>query len=290
MSKILVIGAQGQVSEALRSLSQESTDQYVFWGLAEYDLTKAADYSQDILALNPDVIVNAAAYTAVDKAEEEQELAFKINAEGVGVLAKDAASLNIPFIHISTDYVYDGNGNTPYKEDEAINPQNIYGQSKAKGDTLALSYNPKTIILRTAWVYSDYGHNFVKTMLRLGAERNELSIIDDQKGCPTSAYEIAHAIMTIINQKDSLDGKYGVYHCAGKGETTWFGFASEIFKQASAFGHIVPEKLNAITTDQYPTPAQRPLYSVLDCRKLENTFAIMRNTWQEELANILNKL
>ncbi len=289
MTKILVIGTQGQVSEALRTLSAQESAEFIFWGMEDYDLTKAAEYSQNIAMLKPDVIVNAAAYTAVDNAETAQELAFKINAEGVEILAKDAAVLDIPFIHISTDYVYQGNGSNPYTEDEPINPQNIYGKSKAEGDKLALAAHPKTIILRTAWVYSDFGNNFVKTMLRLGAEREELSIIDDQHGCPTSAYEIARAIIAIIHQMDNLDGKYGVYHCAGKGQTTWFGFAKEIFVQAKNMGHTVPQILNSITSDQYPTAAKRPLYSVLDCSKLEQAFAINRAPWQTELAHILRK-
>ncbi len=288
MKKVLVIGKNGQVSDALARLSQNKKDEYIFWGLDEFDLTKAANYKTKILELKPDFIVNAAAYTAVDKAEEEVELAYAINAYGVEELAKVAKSLNIPFIHISTDYVYKGDALSPYKEIEPIEPQNIYGKSKALGDELALKNNDKTIILRTSWVYSDMGHNFVKTMLKLAETKDELNIIDDQKGCPTSAYEIAKTIIAIIEQ--DLDEKYGIYHLCAKGETTWFGFAKEIFAQAKELGYKTPSKLIAITTDKYPVIAKKPSYSVMDCTKIEQTFNITRNSWQEELRYVLNNL
>jgi dTDP-4-dehydrorhamnose reductase len=236
-------------------------------------------------ALAPAAVVNAAAYTAVDKAEQDRAAAFAVNAEGSGELARLCNGRQVPLVHISTDYVFDGASRTPYRETDAVRPLGVYGASKLAGETAIRQACPHHLILRTAWVYSRDGHNFARTMLRLAAEREELSIVNDQHGTPTSADDLAAAIATMLRRllAPTAHNLWGTYHVTCHGETTWFGFASEIFRLAAARGLKVP-RLKAITTAEFNSPAPRPLYSVLDNSKVGAAFGIALPPWQESLA------
>ena len=255
------------------------------------DLTRPRKHRQAQEPLKPDLVVNAAAYTAVDKAENDSEQAFLVNATGAGEVARLCSQINRPLVHISTDFVFDGSSRTPYVETDAVLPLNVYGASKAAGEVAVRRALQQNIIIRTAWVYGAHGGNFVKTMLRLGAERPELSVVDDQRGSPTSAADIADAILQIAprlvaNPEPSL---WGTYHLTGAHETTWHGFAAEIFRQAGVCGAIVP-RLKAITTAEYPTLARRPAYSVLDNTKFVSTFGFGLPDWPESLAGCMREL
>jgi dTDP-4-dehydrorhamnose reductase len=230
--------------------------------------------------IKPDYCINCAAYTAVDKAETEKELAFQINAEAVGVLAAVCSKYETRFIHISTDYVFDGTATVPYLEDFPTNPLNVYGASKLEGERQALQYNPDSLIIRTSWVYSSYGRNFVKTMLKLQQEQAEIKVINDQIGSPTYAADLAEAILKILPQY-----KPGIYHYSNDGVVSWYDFALAIKKIIQSNCIIYP-----INTAQYPTPAKRPHYSVLNKEKIIKTFKLKIPYWEESLQKCLLKL
>jgi dTDP-4-dehydrorhamnose reductase len=246
------------------------------------DITNKGLVDQGIAALRPDYLINCAAYTAVDKGEADKDLAFAINADAVKYLAQACTVNNVQFIHISTDYVFSGNGKEPYREHDALSPINIYGESKLKGEEGAIAGNKDVIILRTAWVYSVYGNNFVKTMLRLMKSKPEINVVADQVGSPTYAHDLAEAIMQIISS-----GKWvpGIYHFTNEGVISWFDFANEIKNLSS-----LDCKVNPIPTEQYPTPAKRPKYSVLDKTKIQQTFGIRLKDWKESLKECLAKM
>ncbi len=289
MSKILVTGAGGQVGHALGMAS--SPHQLVALSRNELDITRQDEVIGAVNKHRPDVVINAAAYTAVDKAEQEKEQAFAINRDAVKNLALACIKNNIPLLHISTDYVFNGEKTSAYTEKDSISPIGVYGQSKAEGEEALRNTLNRHIILRTSWVFSATGDNFVKTMLRLGKERDELSIVADQKGCPTSARSIAEVLLQIAELY--LSGKeipWGTYHYSNKPETTWFEFAKAIFEESAALNGSPVPKLNAINTNDYPTAAQRPLNSVLDCRKLEDTFGVESVFWRDELIQVLRRL
>ncbi len=241
------------------------------------------------LARRP-LIVNAAGYTAVDRAESEKEQAFLVNRDGARILAETAAAAHLPLLHISTDYVFDGRATAPYVETDAVAPLGIYAQSKEAGERAVRAAAPRHVILRTAWVYSPSGTNFVRTMLRLGSERSELSIVDDQLGCPTAAADVADAITTILAaaQGPGFDA-WGTYHCVGADAVTWYGFARAIFECAAPFG-VKPPKLRPVTTADYPLPAPRPAYSVLSTAKLERAFGIRPRPMRDSLNACLARL
>jgi dTDP-4-dehydrorhamnose reductase len=243
-----------------------------------FDLSKPELFESLILQWAPQAIINTAAYTAVDKAETEQDLANLINTSAVVELARIAGANNILFITFSTDYVFNGNATSPYLTDTIIDPVNFYGTTKAQGEVLALAINPNTIIIRTSWVFSSHGNNFVKTMMRLMKERTTLNVVSDQIGRPTYAKDLAFATIKII--KEVSDGKNikGVYHFANKGVTSWFEFAQHIKKNAGLSCDLLP-----INTAQFPTPAKRPAYSVLDTQKIETTLNIDIPSWEESL-------
>ena len=243
------------------------------------DITDLAQVTAAVSAFTPDAIVNAAAYTAVDKAESEVALAERINAAGPANLASVAAQHGIRLVHVSTDYVFDGNANTPYTEASPTNPLSVYGETKLAGELAVSAAAPDAIIVRTAWVFSEYGNNFVKTMLRLGKERDALSIVDDQRGCPTYAGDIAHAIIALLQQQAAG----GIYHYAGDKEVSWFEFAQAIFTVAvqKAVLNKAPT-LTPIPTAQYPTPAHRPAYSTLAGDKIKG-LGIALSDWQSAL-------
>lgn len=289
-TKILVIGHSGQVASELARGAWPRGVGIEFRGRDSADLASPATLETAIAASKPRVVINAGAYTAVDKAESERVQAFVVNRDGPGALAAACARHNAALIHISTDYVFNGAKAGAYVEDDAVGPLSVYGQSKEAGERLVRAALPQHVILRTEWVYSPFGHNFVKTMLRLGAERGELRIVADQQGCPTSARDIATTIIAIAGAiiAGKSDG-YGTFHYCGAGATTWCDFARAIFADAAAHGVQTPA-IHAIATADYPTPATRPKNSVLDCTRLTKTYGIAPTPWRAALKACIDEL
>lgn len=284
--KVLVTGANGQLGwELAQAAGSFPAFEFVFVDRNAMDLSNPAEFEAVIALFAPDAIINTAAYTAVDKAETETELAHTINAEAVAQLAKIAKQKNIPFITYSTDYVFNGNATTPYLTDTTLAPVNYYGKTKADGEQMALAENPATIIIRTSWVFSSHGNNFVKTMMRLMKDKDALNIVGDQKGRPTYAKDLALATIQIIKALNEGKSIKGIYHYANTGETTWFGFAEKI----KAFAGLTCN-LTAISTAQFPTPAKRPTYSVLDTQKIENELGITIPNWETALKQCIDQL
>jgi dTDP-4-dehydrorhamnose reductase len=284
--KILVTGANGQLGwELAQAASAYPNFEFVFVDRNAMDLSKPDEFNGIFELFNPDAIINTAAYTAVDKAESEKELATTINAAAVKQLAHIAKERNIPFITYSTDYVFNGNATSPYLTDTTIEPVNFYGQTKAEGEQLAIAENPATIIIRTSWVFSSHGNNFVKTMMRLMKERDALNIVGDQKGRPTYAKDLALASIKMIELLNAGKNIKGIYHYANMGETTWFGFAEKIKALAG-----LECDLTAITSDQFPTPAKRPAYSVLDTQKIEKDLNMQIPHWETALQECIKKI
>ena len=287
--KILVLGCKGQLGRCL-NYQLKNTDHEVIYtsrqqiDIADFEVTKSKS-----LEFSPDIIINATAYTAVDKAEEDQKTANLINHLAVKNIADICNQLECWLIHVSTDYVFDGNSNVPYKEDDETNPQGEYGETKLKGELAIQASGCKHIILRTAWVFSEYGNNFLKTMLRLGAERDELSIVGDQIGCPTYAQDIARSIVAIAPKLNSQKD-YGIYHYCGDQPCSWFDFAKEIFDQLKMYDQISTPTIKAVTTEEYPTLAERPKFSVLDNKKIQEKFDIFPSDWKVGVESALKRL
>jgi dTDP-4-dehydrorhamnose reductase len=258
----------------------------------QLDITDAEAVNKVVSHLRPSLLINAAAYTAVDKAEKEEGAAFGVNREGTISLAAACADNNIPLIHLSTDYIFDGCQQAPYGEDDPPNPTGIYGLSKWQGETALRQRLARHLILRVSWVFGAHGHNFVKTILRLGRERDELRVVADQHGCPTAAAHIAQTLLDLCAR--ILGGEkipWGTYHYSGQPATTWYGFAEEIVKQAQETGLIDhPVTVQPISTSDYPTPAARPANSVLDCSKITETFGIRPSPWQDGLRDMIRGL
>ena len=285
MSKkiIAVTGKNGQLGSELYKLHPAYTNyDWQFTDSRELDLKNPDAITAWFEKIKPDYFVNCAAYTAVDKAEEDKENAYAVNATAVKVIAENCNKFNTALIQVSTDYVFNGNGQKPYLTDESTEPINYYGFSKREGEKQALENNPNTIILRTAWVYSSYGKNFVKTMLHLMSSREEINVVDDQVGSPTYARDLAKAILDIIGGGNIHPG---VYHFTNEGVISWFDFAVAIRDLA----HLNC-KVNPIPTSQFPTPAKRPAYSVLDKSSLQKTFDIELKNWKDSLKECLNVL
>ena len=237
------------------------------------------------------LVINASAYTAVDKAETEAELSFAVNRDGPTYLAKSCSEQKIPLIHISTDYVFDGKKQGPYRASDPVSPQGVYGKSKVAGENAIRECLREHIILRTAWLYGVHGNNFVKTMLRLGKEYKELNVVNDQYGCPTCAADLAQAIFTIAESfKDGQNVKWGTYHYCGKGKTTWYDFTEKIIELAKSKKSLIVEKINPLTTEEYPTPAKRPANSTMDCTLLTRTFGIHPPHWEESLIRTIQAI
>jgi len=238
------------------------------------------------------VVINAAAYTAVDQAESEPEFAFAVNKQGPANLATLCNYHGIPLIHISTDYVFDGTKNKAYEESDPVSPVGAYSHSKAQGEKEIIKQATKYIIIRTAWLYGVQGNNFVNTMLRLGRERKELKVVNDQKGCPTYAQDLAAAVLSICQQLQPGEetALWGIYHYCGKGDTTWYEFALAIVKEASQRSSLKVLRVLPIQTSDYPTPAKRPMWSVMDCSKIKDTFDIKPKKWEKSLAIMIEKL
>ena len=284
--KILVTGSNGQLGwEIAQAASSFPEFEFVFVDRNAMDLSMPSEIESVINLFAPHAIINAAAYTAVDKAETEKDIAHIINAEAVKKLATISKNRNIPFITYSTDYVFSGNATSPYLTDTQLAPVNYYGQTKAEGEQMAIAANPNTIIIRTSWVFSSHGNNFVKTMMRLMKDRDALNIVGDQKGRPTFAKDLALASIQILESINEGKTISGIYHYANTGETTWFGFAEKIKEYAG-----IECDLTAITSDQFPTPAKRPAYSVLDTQKIEKELGIEIPHWETALKQCIHQL
>ncbi len=276
MKKILVTGANGQLGQCLQKISSQFEEfEFIFTDSETLDITNKEEVNDFFWQNAPDFCINAAAYTAVDLAETDIEKAFLVNADGAENLAEACAENNAQFIHVSTDYVFDGENNLSYTEEDFTNPLGVYGASKLAGDELALEVNPCSVILRTSWVYSEFGKNFVKTMLNLFATKNELNIVADQFGQPTNANDLAEAIMKIIKSEKITPE---IFNFSNLGRISWFDYAEKIAELSEA-----KIKLNAIETSQYPTPAKRPKNSVLDLDKISKTYGIQLKPWEESL-------
>ena len=288
MKKVLLIGAKGQVGQELQ-VTLPYLGEVISIGREELDLTNSEKISQLIREIHPDYLVNASAYTAVDKAEIEPDLAYSINSIAPKIMAESAEKIKAKFLHISTDYVFDGRKNTPYLETDLTNPLGVYGQSKLRGEEEIKTVNSQAIILRTAWVYGSYGKsNFVKTMLRLGKEREELKVVVDQVGSPTWAKDIATAITHLLI---NVDNPPGIYNFTNSGVASWFDLTKAIFEEAKISG--IPLKIQRvipITTAEYPTPAVRPAYSVLSSQKISQQLGYIPPYWRDSLKAMLNQL
>lgn len=289
--KILVTGKNGQVTQAM--LEQANNDlEIVALGRPELDIVDKSSIAKAVLAHKPDVIVNAAAYTAVDKAESEVKLAFKVNRDGARNVAEVAKDNSLPIIHISTDYVFNGQKEKGYKEDDAPGPLNVYGLSKLEGEWAVKDSNPDHVILRTAWVYSQYGNNFVKTMLRLAKTHDEINVVCDQWGTPTSAEFIADNIFKIFEQikgKKPPENWRGVFHLVPNGKTNWADFAQKIFSFAQNIHQTMPI-VHTISSREYPMTAERPKFSILNNHLCKKRFSLTFNDWTSYLPTVLAKL
>jgi dTDP-4-dehydrorhamnose reductase len=285
--KILITGNSGQVARELQ-LYLAGKGEVIALGRDRLDLGNPELIRQQVRAQAPDLLINAAAYTAVDQAESELEVAFAINATAPGVLAEEAAALGVPLIHYSTDYVFDGTQPGAYTEEDATDPLGAYGRSKLAGEQAIQAVGAEHLILRTSWVYSLHGRNFLLTMQRLLQERDELRVVDDQVGAPTWAGSIAQATVQLLEQWRAGNRSWGTYHLTNQGETSWFGFASAIGEHLRAEGKPCA-RLLPIPSSDYPTPARRPLNSRLDCSKLARDWQVSLPDWRDALAQCLRQ-
>lgn len=289
--RIVVTGKQGQVVRAMAALGPSLDVEVVAVGRPVLDLADPASILPSLTAARPNAIVSAAAYTAVDKAESEKDLAFAVNGQAAGAVAEAARELGVPILHLSTDYVFDGQKAEPYIETDRTRPTSVYGASKLEGELRVAAATPNHAIFRTAWVYSLYGTNFLRTMLGLGETRDRLSVVADQYGRPTSAEDIARAlILAAQTMTEDDDGKYrGIFHLTGSGEASWADFAREIFCTAETYGRK-PVEVISITSDQYPSPVKRPANSRLSGEKLKRTYGILLPDWQASTRKVVDTL
>lgn len=288
--RIAVTGITGQVVSSLIERAPRDVEM-VALGRPQLELSARDIVLATLRNVRCDAIINAAAYTAVDKAESEPDVAMRVNGDGAGYVAEVAALIGVPLLHLSTDYVFDGALDRPYREDDPTSPVSAYGRSKLAGEEKIAAIHPNHVILRTAWVYSPFGANFVKTMLRLGETREEIGVVADQHGNPTSALDIADALFVIARSmvSDPDPKRRGVFHLVGSGETSWADMAEAIFATAQAHGHK-PVRVRRITTAEYPTPARRPANSRLDCAKLKGRFGVTLPHWRESLERCVVRL
>ena len=290
--KVIVTGSNGQLGIELCKKGRKRGLDVAALDLPEFDITdaKAVD---DAVSTDSHVlaVINAAAYTAVDKAESEPDLAFLVNQKGPANLAKSCNKKGIPLIHVSTDYVFDGSKKDPYVETDPVSPAGVYGKSKTAGEGDVRRFLKEHIILRTAWLCSEHGSNFVKTMIRLGQERDEIGVVADQYGCPTFACDLAEAILGIVvKSEENNDIPWGTYHYCGKGVTTWYGFAKTTLDMARSYTALKVQRITPLSTEEYPTPAKRPANSAMDCSLIEENFNISPRRWQDGLRHLVKRL
>lgn len=289
--KVLIVGGNGQLGWELNQMGRDHGLDILSLDLPEIDIADTVSVKKNVSQSGASLVVNAAAYTTIDKAESEEDLAYAVNKEGPAYLATECKEAGIPLIHVSTDYVFDGSKKGPYLETDPVSPLGVYGRSKAAGEEEIGNHLKEHIILRTAWLYGVHGSNFVKTMLRLGKETQTLKVVADQNGCPTHAADLAEAILTIADHiRKGMKVAWGTYHFCGRGATTWHGFARAIFEIAGQYESFHVKEVIPINTSEYPTPAKRPHNSVLDCSLLRKNFGIIPPPWEESLAVMLKKL
>jgi len=280
---VLVTGANGQLGNSIRRLASEYVDcTFYFTDIETLDILSKEQIDAYIQTNQIQYIINCAAYTAVDKAEEDQELAMRINRDAVRNIAEAAKCYNVKVIHISTDYVFDGTGGSPFREDASTGPTSVYGITKLAGETVLQAICPQSVIIRTAWLYSEFGTNFVKTMMRLGDERSDLNVVSDQIGTPTYAFDLADAIMKIVIHPVFVPG---IYHYSNEGVCSWYEFAKKIMLLAQLNCQVHP-----VSTDEYPTPAKRPAYSVLDKGKIKQVYNVYIPDWEISLSTCIQNL
>lgn len=286
--KILITGAYGQLGNEIKCLADKYPNwEFLFTDVDTLDITNEKAVKFFFELSRPDLVVNCAAYTAVDKAEDDIETADRINALAPKILAKYVKIIGAKFIHISTDYVFNGEAFTPYVEDCLVNPKSVYGETKLKGEQNCLEENSQSIIIRTSWLYSTFGNNFVKTMLRLGKERGQINVVFDQVGTPTNAADLAEAILSIVKTTENNSEKFvpGIFHYSNEGVASWYDFAKAIFEISGVKCIVSP-----VRSDEFPTPAKRPNYSVLDKSKIKKSFGITIPYWRESLKNCIQRI
>jgi dTDP-4-dehydrorhamnose reductase len=280
---VLVTGAYGQLGSEINKVSKDySQCEFIFTDADSLDITDEAAVSSFFNQNKIDFVINCAAYTAVDKAESDEKTAEKVNALAPKLLAKYAEKIGAKLIHVSTDYVFAGTACTPYSEDEPVDPQGAYGRTKLKGEQFVFEENPDSVVIRTAWLYSEFGNNFVKTMLRLGNERDALNVVFDQIGSPTNAADLAKAILHILNVENFVPG---IYHFSNEGVASWYDFAKAIFELSGVTCEVSP-----VTSDQFPSPTKRPNYSVLNKSKIKDTFGVQVPYWKDSLKKCIKNL
>lgn len=290
--KVLVTGAEGQLAKSLIEAAAGSGVRLAAFGRPQIDVTIEESIAQRVREIGPDVVINAAAYTAVDKAESDVEAAFAVNAMGAGNVARVAARAGLPVIHISTDYVFDGRKDGVYLETDATGPLNVYGRSKLAGELVVAASNTRHLIVRTSWVHSPFGNNFVKTMLRLAETRHRISVVDDQHGSPSYSLHLADAILDMgrqVLERGEPEDRWGLYHMCGAGETTWCGLAREVFAVWGAHGGRCAS-VDPIPTSSYPTPARRPANSRFSCGRLQRAFGLELPEWTAGVAACVGRL
>ncbi len=285
--KVLVVGKTGQLGRELQRLAWPACQRVVLTGRHECDLTDPDMVRRTLLAARPDVVINAAAYTAVDRAESEPDAAMRINGEGPAVLARSCRETGAALVHLSTDYVFDGAKTQAYLEDDAVNPLSVYGRTKLAGEHAIRTLLPRHVIVRTSWVFSCYGNNFVKSMLRLGSAHGAVRVVADQTGAPTSARDLAQAVSTIANAISAGRGPWGTFHFASAEPTTWFVFAQAIFGARENLKHVT---LTPITSAEFGAAARRPANSALDCKRIRNAYGIDQPSWRAALKDALVEL
>jgi len=289
--KFLIIGSKGQLGSELVTECKRNDFSFLALDLPEFNITDTSQVEKTFADFKPSIVINASAYTNVDKAETEPEIAFSVNSDGPANLAVSCDKNRIPVIHISTDYVFDGSKGQPYAESDPVSPLGVYGKSKEQGDSKVRSILKQHIILRTSWLYGAYGNNFVKIMLRLGIENEIIKVVSDQYGCPTCAADLAEAVVDISKQIiQSSKIAWGTYHYCGSGITTWHKFAKAIFEIASQYQNYKVSSVEAITTAQYPTRTKRPAFSALDCGLIKKHFGINTKPWQGSLEKTIERI
>jgi dTDP-4-dehydrorhamnose reductase len=287
--RVVVTGMNGQVGRELRAADWPQSIQLIALDRAGLDVGDPDAVAEVTAATHPDVVINAAAYTAVDRAEEEPEAAYRANRDGPAALAAACADQGAALVHLSTDYVFDGSGTRPWHVDDPVRPLGVYGRSKAAGEEAVRETLDRHVIVRTAWVHAPHGHNFVRTILRVGAERADLKVVGDQRGCPTAAGDIAAALVTIAGRIADGQGRFGTYHFCGQPAVSWHAFAETIFTLAEPFTARRP-RVACITSADWPTPVTRPANSVLDCSTLKADYGIWQPDWRVSLKPVVARL